>query len=107
MQWNDAKCTQEHASKKFLIIAPQFVPYPLLKSLFLYCIYVAKGKHYHSPLMVENASIWGVLKALWFFFEWSIKVTYCKKSSMWMHPHLDVHATDWYGLQVGIVIKVM
>jgi hypothetical protein len=39
------------------------------------------------------------------FFEWSIKVTYCKKSSMWMHPHLDVHTTNWYGLQVGIVIK--
>jgi len=93
MQWDEAKCTQECASKIFLIITSQFVPYPLLRSLFLYCIQVAKGKHYHSPLLVENASIWGVLKAFWFSLndqsKWPIaKKVQCGCTHIWMYTQL-------------------
>jgi hypothetical protein len=42
-----------------------------------------------------------------FFLNGQSKWPIAKKSSMWMHPHLDVHTTNWYGLQVGIVIKGM
>jgi hypothetical protein len=44
-----AKCTEE------------FVLHPLPKSLGLCCIEVAKIKHYHTPLLVENIYVWWVL----------------------------------------------
>jgi hypothetical protein len=54
-------------------------------------------KHYHSSILVENASIWENIKSITnFFSEGPIKVTHCKKKKhqalklthIWMYPQL-------------------
>jgi len=44
-------------------IAPQFVPYPLPKSVGLYCMYVSSRKII-LDYFIESKTIWGALKAL-------------------------------------------
>jgi hypothetical protein len=47
--------------------------------------------HYHSPILLENAFILGILKTSWFFCDRPIKVANCKKIlSFGMHPYIDV-----------------
>jgi hypothetical protein len=63
---------------------------------------MAKGKHYHNPILVENA-FFGEYKK---HCEGPIKVAHCKnKLSFGMDPHLDIPTTNEYGLQVGIITK--
>jgi hypothetical protein len=52
-------------------------------ALILYIVWL-KGKYYHSSILVENASIWRILKASWFYFfgERPIKVTHCQKKNI-------------------------
>jgi len=53
---------------------------------------VPKSKHCHSPILIENAYVWGTLKALGFFWERPIKEAHCKKNiefgmhHIWMYP---------------------
>jgi len=75
-QLGETKCTKKCAPKMFPKITSQFVPYSLPISLGLYCIYLVKWKYYHSPILVENAFIWGIFKTQWFFFcDRPVKVT--------------------------------
>lgn len=64
---------------------------------------MAKKKHYHSPILVENAYVWGALKTSWFFWERPIKEAHWKKIiGLWDAPHLDVPTTSNQNeLQVG------
>lgn len=64
---------------------------------------MTKKKHYHSPILVENAYVWGALKTSWFFWERPIKEAHWKKIiGFWDAPHLDVPTTSNQNeLQVG------